>query len=530
MHISYKKKLFSKIFLTNIELRNIIKLYKYLRQIYKKIFIKYSNFVNRKGGIKMKKNSSKKIIICLLGILVMTYFFGCLPERQEKIKLVWGVDELNQVHNVQYFNRLLEEKGYPYELEIKLIPLDYCAGIDKCKAENEQIDLLYSGVFQNTENYFPQLYFVNKGYCLPLEKYLDTDAGKMLTETYPETVLEHAKINGFLYGLPNLNINPVKKILYWNREYAEKYQLDMSVLQQDILQLEKYADIVSEGERKNENFLVSSSMDFNLWTRGYEMLLSLPYVSIVETEDGWQVVPRFESEDFREINAMLTRFYQKGYFRYPANPSQYDFFFGLTTALSEEEFDEVYNSDNKYDSMVYDAISLTYQWAFEQNSITTWSEHPDEAFDLLAAVMTDPELCNALVWGEKGVEYTLSEGRCYKAGTIGESARDAWAFRNKLISYPLPYEPLDRQLIRDAIENMEISDLNGFLFDTEPVKNEILATSQFYYSFQNSVYEDGGSALAYVEDVDAFNQQLREAGLQKIIDEANRQLKEWAEK
>ena len=84
----------------------------------------------------------------------------------------------------------------------------------------------------------------------------------------------------------------------------------------------------------------------------------------------------------------------------------------------------------------------------------------------------------------------------------------------------------------EALENMrktnelaEVSSVFGFIFDTEPVKTEIALVSSTIGEI-NPILSTGS-----MPDFDEFmlkaNAKLTEAGIDKILEEANRQLEEW---
>lgn len=65
----------------------------------------------------------------------------------------------------------------------------------------------------------------------------------------------------------------------------------------------------------------------------------------------------------------------------------------------------------------------------------------------------------------------------------------------------------------------------GFVFDQEPVANEIAACASVYDEFAKPLMQ---GAFENVESTVAeFNQKLEANGIQKIIDEAQKQLNEW---
>lgn len=73
-------------------------------------------------------------------------------------------------------------------------------------------------------------------------------------------------------------------------------------------------------------------------------------------------------------------------------------------------------------------------------------------------------------------------------------------------------------------DTAEISPLYGFIFDSSKVKNEIVAISNVIDKYQ-------GIAEAGLNDPDTtvakFNEELKAAGIQKIVDEMQAQADAW---
>jgi putative aldouronate transport system substrate-binding protein len=65
----------------------------------------------------------------------------------------------------------------------------------------------------------------------------------------------------------------------------------------------------------------------------------------------------------------------------------------------------------------------------------------------------------------------------------------------------------------------------GFVFDPEKVKNEVAATQTVITQFNGSLITGTVDPDKYIPQ---FVAKLKEAGMQKIIDEKQRQLDEWA--
>ncbi|HCC35195.1 MAG TPA: hypothetical protein DEQ02_05990 [Ruminococcaceae bacterium] len=443
-------------------------------------------------------------------------------------KIVWAIPDTIISYSPDYFNRLLKENGLPYELEIKQIPVgetgDYCEEVEKSKNGGEQIDILYSDVVQLSVNEVPQVWFVKNGYCLPLSEYYGDEQWSKIKEVYPEKVLKAAEFDGVLYGLPTLSINPQKKILYWSKDYAEKYDLDMPAAKNDISLLEKYADLVFRGEQAagNKDFIVTLSKDLDLWVSDSAYFPISRFLALEETENTIKAVPKYETDDFKRINGIFERFADKGYLKDPEDYENIDSLFEVVTVLSEAKFEAVHNPENKYDYTVLETMPLSYHYQFLQNSVASWSEHPDEAFTLLSHIMTDPEMSYALTWGEEGEDYQIVDG-------TSDNSFESWAFQNKLLAHPKITDHSEQDELYAEIEEMDLSPIQGFIFDAETVKNESKAVVDYLMEQRNTYYENELSGWTYLYNLDDFNKNMRQKGLQTVMDEANRQLVEFLE-
>ena len=79
--------------------------------------------------------------------------------------------------------------------------------------------------------------------------------------------------------------------------------------------------------------------------------------------------------------------------------------------------------------------------------------------------------------------------------------------------------------IRQFNDNAKKSAAMGFTFDSTPVATEITAVQNVYDEYQKSL------EFGFVDPsvgIPEMNEKMMRAGLQKIIDEKQRQLDEWA--
>lgn len=179
------------------------------------------------------------------------------------------------------------------------------------------------------------------------------------------------------------------------------------------------------------------------------------------------------------------------------------------------------------DDYISSTSVASYPWV-----IPITSENPEAAMTYLNELYTNPELANLLAWGIEGVHYkvgddglaTFADG--VDSSTSGWNHSMGWLMPNQFITYV--WEGNDPNLweeIQEFNDNAVVSAASGFTFDTTNVANEITAVTNAYNEYQASVefgFVDPETGIAEMND------KLMDAGLQKIIDEKQRQLDEWA--
>ena len=70
----------------------------------------------------------------------------------------------------------------------------------------------------------------------------------------------------------------------------------------------------------------------------------------------------------------------------------------------------------------------------------------------------------------------------------------------------------------------KLSPIYSFIFDYTKVKSEIIATNKVITKYKSNLFVGKGD---YAELSKKFNEDLEKAGVQKIVDEANKQIAIW---
>ena len=170
---------------------------------------------------------------------------------------------------------------------------------------------------------------------------------------------------------------------------------------------------------------------------------------------------------------------------------------------------------------------LDYTWGVSINS-----ERPDKCVDLLNLMYTDEDVMNLMANGIEGLNYKKVSDRIIDyadgltAATSGYAQLISKIGDSKMVFQfaPLTEEYYD-EVVKYEPENADIiSPALGFYVDVTSVQSEIASITNVVSEYSNS--------LAYgLVDVDEtlpkFRAALKEAGIDKVVAETNRQYQEW---
>ena len=167
-------------------------------------------------------------------------------------------------------------------------------------------------------------------------------------------------------------------------------------------------------------------------------------------------------------------------------------------------------------------------------TVCTTSKHPDEAVKFIEEVNQNPDVLNLLNFGIEGKHWVWKD-KANKViglpdGVTAESAtwlpNTYWQFgdrRNLYLTDPTDIGVWDR--IDKGIAAADISPIMGFTFDPKPVENEIAqvnTVAKEYESLNRGMVTDIDGKLA------EYKTRLKDAGMDTIIAEAQRQIDAWA--
>lgn len=375
-----------------------------------------------------------------------------------------------------------------------------------------------------------------KGAYADLTELMEEYASETL-EYLDETYILGNTIDDKLYAFPvNGNVYAEQ---YWafNSTFLDKY--DMS-----IEGIEKMADLepLLQTIKDNEPNVVPLAASKG-WRVGHDFDFvldeSVP-LGVDLLGDHTKIVNLYEdSEVLIEDLITMHDFYNKGLLPADAATSEQgyehnsdtwflrretvgprDFGNYLLSTVAGKPIELVAYTDNPLKSV---AQSQMANFVVAQNS-----DHKAEAVQVLNMINTDPDILNTLVYGIEGENWTMNEDGTIKllpAYSETNSKMSAWNTGNAEILYL--DENITEEQIAAAEQGMEeamTSPLLGFVFNTSSVIDEITNVKNVVAQYISNLHT---GTVDPEQVLPEFNEQLKQAGLESIQEEMQRQFDEY---
>ena len=391
----------------------------------------------------------------------------------------------------------------------------YWSCLNKIMKSNEQPDIIFSGLTFTGEDGYRNSYqkCVNNGWFEPLDTYLNkTESGKKLKNLMPDKYWDSLKINNKIYGFDGaLTCLKENAGLMYNANLIDKEQIkDYDSFKSQI------TDAIKECKNKN--------LSFNTTVLFYpESYTNNSYINnFLYLDNNKKFNNFYETDEAKELFNIIANGYNEKVI-YNSFIQREDITINEMYANSlTMEFGTLINNKVKIDKsngliddkqktaegyMVFPEYEEKIQPSSMAVGINVNSKNKNLAFDALAEIMSNRKLNNLICYG--------SENKTL------DNSTDSVGIKNELFDM----DNKDEKKLKSALENLENSELTGISFDfskvTEQYNNVDEIVGSIDENFPSSEYKTGEEYLK------ELNKKLYDAGLQDVIDEANRQLDEF---
>lgn len=399
-----------------------------------------------------------------------------------------------------------------------------------------------------------------RGAYYPLDELLKAE-GADTYALFDDGIWDGMRINGNIYGIPTLKDNGYYISLVYNHEMAKELGINVADYQHgNFRELEELFYLVKEG--RDEKFPEYADRPV-MWDTGlifpyyfaletffndkYFAVCNIPGIDDVAGKGADEVFNLYASDEFLEFCLQKQRMVADGIYAYDYTDRKTwqdeGSVFGFVGWGYTYMEDHLYSNEWTSKMMMADHL-----WTDTNNFYSAGTAISSAATDEQAArrmmalnlVNTDPFFATMMRFGIEGEHWTTdADGKMTFEGTKNEDP----AARAYYYWYMAPVGNLtivnapEGMVGPDRIMLTEMERLNkeclkaphmGFNFVTDNVVNEVAACTNVALEYQVTLCQGQASSQEEVmELVEEFNEKLTANGVDKIIEEVQRQIDEW---
>ena len=393
-------------------------------------------------------------------------------------------------------------------------------------------------------------YNIVSAYDWPAKGYLAKIDMGMIEELCPNLIRTRGETNGFecvkykgdIYAIP-----------FGNKPYSGGMQLfdvrndilkSVGYDAKDIHTYEQLEEAIAAVHEADPNLRILRSSDFMknalqpMFSDQVTIFSGVQFAYVDEKEEGDQVYSWFESEYFKNYSKFCEEWVGKGFISQDelTNPTQGSadwetgnclICYGMPGALISMQMKDI-NPDAEEALIRIDGTTMVklndYDWgisisASDQDVVDRWLTFFDWMYK-------DQETFNFCAYGVEGKDWEFNED-----GTIKKLCDDSFIDKWFLEAIPyntyapsIPKENIERYENWDKEEGAVLSKASGFIFDTTPVASELAMMTSIYTEYFKPM---SSGFLSYDENYEDAIKQLKDAGLDKYMEEYQRQFSEW---
>lgn len=420
---------------------------------------------------------------------------------------------------------------------------NYMNQISLDMTSGEKVDVFYVSNYSS---------MVAGNQLLDMAPYLD-EYGPELKAEITEEWLKATSVQDKVYATPALCAKATSLMIAMRSDILEKYgfypEYEMNETFSDEgmqMSLEDIAEIFQTVKENEPDMIVNypgvSGSVMLEYLINYDNLGNS--YGVLMGNDGWDVVNLYETDEFKSVLQLLRAWYEAGYIKSDAATDTENYMsYGTAGRLFSVFSKSVTGLDTQLKTSTgYDYTCIKLKTPLITSSslsdfawgISATTDVPEAAVKFLNLAYSNKDIENLMCYGVEGTHWVYAEEGtvAYPEGvtveTSGYPFSAFWEMPNCLLADSLEGNPADYNTVL-AAENKSapISRALGFAFDESPVKTECTAVGAVYTEYAAGLLT---GSLDLDENYDAFIKKLKDAGIDDIIAEKQRQLDAWCEK
>lgn len=448
--------------------------------------------------------------------------------NEEPVELIWytiGTPQKDVELVNEEINKYTSEKiGVTIDMNM-LDWGDYTQKMQVMTASGEPMDIMFSASWA-----FDYVQNARKGAFYELDELLTTH-GQGIVDALDPAFLEGSKVDGHNYGVPANKELPAQEVWRFNKQLLDKYSLDIS----NVNTLESLEPLLQTIKENEPNVIPLAIIKDYMPLANVDYLIEkMPMVVYLDTED-YKVMNVLETPEMQQALDTMHKYYNAGYIATEAatmdtmSDAHSTGMWFTDRAATQPLADNAWSASLGYPIVSTPASdAYIYNWSVmgSLQTISANSEHPEKAMEFLNLLNTDPYLRNLVDSGIEGVHYEMISDNVMK--NLPESKNydmPTFSLGNHMILNLNDGDPENKwDEFKKFNDAGKPAPLLGFNFDTSNVTTEIA-------SLQNVMAEYWSPLMTGTVDPNEYLpraiEKLNEAGLEKVIAEAQSQLDEW---
>ena len=397
------------------------------------------------------------------------------------------------------------------------------------------------------------------GAYYPLDELLET-YGQGTKALFDDQLWDCMRYNGVIYGIPTLKDNGYFISLIWNEELADELglnpeewefnnwrDLEPYLYEAKALRDEKYPEHADRPITVDNTLAVPYNFALEcIFQDSYLAVNNIPGIEDIAAYDTETVFNFYSTDEYLEMCIAKQRMVEDGIYAYDytdKNEWNYD---GVNLAyigwgytyMEKHLFGDAFTTRMKMFDKIWTDTSNFYSAG---TAISANSANPERAMMILNLVNTDPFFATTMRLGIEGMHYVYdADGKMQIGGERNSGDRPEWGY------YYWYAAPVGNLTIVNAPESMtgpdgimltKMMEYNqsclkaahmGFVFDMEPVRNEIAACTNIVSEYQMELIRGQLGSEDEVREIwEEFNEKLSANGVDAIVAEAQAQMDAW---
>ncbi len=502
----------------------------------------------------VRKISSIALAMCLIAALVLT---GCSQGQQGNRSTGTAGEASNAATTAQtppsevifyYPNSVSADDQLVNDAVSKILTqsinatlkmniVDWSAYTDKMNmviASQEPYDVCFTSSWTN-----PPMQRILNGAFAQIDGLLQY--APRLMEVVPAYLWDVAKYRGKIYTVPNYQYNVITNAYFIQKKYIDKYGIDINSVPKEagidtLAALEPLFEKIKNGDpgiyplrqagygfgNDPENPDGGGFVGMDTMLVGINSITGKAY-NVLTT--AWDKASRAKKHEL----------YLKGYIRKDIasvtddtadmNNNKYAAQAGAYFPGQEDTVSSKYKTE--YIAVPY-AKGILGSVAGNDTmlAVSRTSEHPDKAIMFIQELWTNSDLKNTIIFGIEGTHYNkIADNQIeYTKDSKYQQNGAKWEMGTVFNSYLTKEEkPGINEKLLEMEKNAQVSKLRGFVFDPTTVKTEMAQLT----AVEKEIASLSSGALAPESFMPKMLDKVEKAGMQKVLDEVQKQYDEW---